>query len=286
LLNFTGQNRYELKNLLVVALFTTSFFSINAQEAIEIPISKKKDKSFYISWGYNKDWFSKSDLHFSGPGTPDPIDKTRNVSYDFTVYDATAKDRPGFKEIFKTDLTIPQYVYRMGYFFNDKWGVEINFDHVKYVMNDYQNIRVKGTIHGQAIDQDTTISPIDFLHFEHTNGANFLMLNIMRRQQLLHSKNEKHKLNGIVKLGAGMVIPKTDVTLFGERVDNCFHIAGYCAGIEAGIRYEAYKYFFLEYTGKEVFSNYTKVLTIGPGKAHHHFWTFENILVLGVQVPF
>nr|MBA3971987.1 hypothetical protein [Bacteroidota bacterium] len=184
------------------------------------------------------------------------------------------------------DLTIPQYVYRLGYFFNDKYGIEINFDHVKYVMNDYQTLRVKGTIHGKYIDKDTTISPVDFLRFEHTDGANFLMLNFMRRLQLFQSKNNKHKLSAIGKIGGGIVIPRTDVTLFGNRVDNRFHIAGYCAGTEVGIRYEAYKYFFMEYTGKGVFANYTKVLTVGSGEAHHYFWTFENILVLGVQIPF
>ena len=245
-----------------------------------------KSKTVYFSWGYNKDWFSKSDLHFSDNGAPDPGNKSDITSYDFTIYDATARDRPGFKEILKTDLTIPQYVYRLGYFFNEKMGIEINFDHVKYVMNDFQTLRVKGTINGQYIDQDTTISPHDFLRFEHTNGANFLMFNLMRREQLLHSKNNKHKLSAIAKVGAGVVIPKTDVTLFGKRVDNRFHIAGYCAGVEAGLRYEAYKYIFLEYTGKGVFANYTKVLTVGSGKANHHFWTFENILALGLQVPF
>lgn len=270
-------------NLLLIFCILT--FGASAQEKLSF-MTKKTNRTIYFSWGYNKDWFSKSDLHFSDPGSSDPADKSVNTSYDFTVYGATAKDRPQFNQILKSDLSIPQYVYRLGYFFSDKNAIEINFDHVKYVMNDYQNLHVKGMIHGQYIDQDTIISPIDFLHFEHTNGANFLMLNFIRRQQLLHSKNDRHKLSAIAKIGAGAVIPKTDVTLFGKRMDNCFHIAGYCAGAEVGIRYEAYKYIFLEYTGKEVFANYTKVLTIDSGRANHYFWTFESILVLGVQIPF
>ncbi len=268
---------------IISSLFTTT---ATAQEAEQTPLKAKKG-SFYIGWGYNKDWFSKSDLHFKNTSNEfNPVTKT-NDSYDFTVYAAKAKDRTGFKDILRTDLTIPQYVYRVGYFFNNKndFGLELNFDHVKYVVRDYQTLHVKGTIQGKYIDQDTLITPADFLHFEHTNGANFLMLNFMKRQQLLASKNGNHKLAAIGKLGAGIVIPKTDVFLFGQEVDNRFHIAGYCTGLEVGLRYEAFKYVYLEYTGKGSFANFTNVLVIGSGKANHYFWTAENILVFGFQIP-
>jgi hypothetical protein len=274
--------------------FYTLFFLINvsflkSQEIIApIPAPKAVKGTFYFAWGYNRDWYSKSDIHFKNTSTDyNPVTKAPDDSYDFTVYDVAAKDRPGFQTILTTGLTIPQYVSRIGYYFNKKHdlGVEINFDHAKYVMEYNQTLHVKGTIHGQYIDQDTLISPYTFLHFEHTNGANFLMFNIIKRQQLFLSANQKHKVSGVVKLGGGMVIPKTDVTLFGQRVDNRFHIAGYIVGLEAGFRYEVFKYVFLEYTGKGAFCNYTRVLVNGTEKAKHHFWVFENILTVGVQVP-
>lgn len=268
---------------LVLFIYPTAFLKGQTEEAT----SKKIKGTFYGGWGYNKDWFSKSDLHFKNTSNEYNPATRLNDQYDFTVYDAKAKDRTGFKDILRTDLSIPQYVYRFGYYFNDKYnlGIELNFDHVKYVVIDYQTLHVKGTIREQAIDQDTLIDPNTFLHFEHTNGANFLMLNIMKRQRLVSFKNEHHQLFGIAKLGAGPVIPKTDVRLFGQDMDNCFHIAGYCAGLEVGFRYEAFKHVYLEYTGKGAFANYTNVLVIGSGKAHHYFWTFENILVLGLQIP-
>jgi hypothetical protein len=248
----------------------------------------KKDKgTFYFAWGYNRDWFSKSTLHFKNTsGEFNPV-TGRHDSYDFTIYDATAKDRPGFKNLLRSDLTIPQYNYRIGYFFKKKksLGIEINFDHVKYIMNDNQTLHVKGYIMDQQIDQDTTINPNNFLHFEHSDGANFLMLNIIKKQKLLATKNEKQLLAAVIKIGAGAVIPRTDVTLFGQRLNNRFHVAGYCAGVEAGLRYEAFKHIYLEYTAKGSFANYTNVLVIGNGKAHHYFWCLENILVLGLQFP-
>jgi hypothetical protein len=272
-------------------IFLIIFFSVNSHllksQEETIKSESKKKGTLYGGWGYNKDWFSKSDLHFKNTsGEYNPITKNYDY-YDFTVYNAKAKDRTGFKDILRTDLTIPQYVYRIGYFFNNKYdlGIEINFDHVKYVVKDYQTLRVKGNIQNQLIDQDTLISPIDFLHFEHTNGANFMMLNFIKRQHFITSKKDNHQLSGIAKIGAGIVIPKTDVFLFGQEVDNRFHIAGYCMGFETGLRYDAFKYFYLEYTGKIAFANYTNVLVIGAGKAHHYFWTLENILVLGLQIP-
>ncbi len=277
------------KQLLFILLFviTISNALFAQDEVCNCPSQSKIGKgSFYFSWGYNKAWYSKSDLHFKNTsGEYNPI--TGNYdSYDFTVYGAKAKDRPGFKDILRTDLTIPQYVYRLGYYFNNKrdLGIEINFDHTKYLMIGSQTLRVKGTIHGKEIDADTLVSP-NFLQFEHTDGANFLMLNGLKRQRFLVSANKKYWLSGIIKLGAGIVIPRTDVRLFGQRLDNRFHVAGYIAGIETGLRFDAFKHVFLEYTAKGTFANYTNVLVIGAGKANHHFWTFENILSLGVQIP-
>lgn len=268
------------KLLFVSAILIACITKNSAQDLCNCPSQSKVGKgTIYFAWGYNRDWFSKTDLHLKNT--------SEKENYDFTVYDAAARDRPDFHHILSAEISIPQYNYRLGYFFNNRrdLGLEINFDHVKYVVRDWQTLHVKGTIHGQVIDQDTLIGPDDFLHFEHTNGANFLMLNAMKRQRLLVSKNKKHWLSGVAKVGAGIVIPKTFVKLFGQQMDNRFHIAGYCAGVETGLRYDAFKHFFLEYTAKGTFANYTNVLVIGSGRAHHHFWTLENILLVGFQIP-
>ena len=238
--------------------------------------AEKKKGMFYAAWGYNKDYFSKSDLHFFNNGSD---------NYDFTLYNVVAEDRPGFSQILATAFSIPQYVYRFGYYFNDRrdLGIEINFDHAKYVMNNNQTAHLKGTIHEKQYDLDTLIST-DFLKFEHTNGANFLMINLLKKHKLLESPNKKHVLNGVLKVGGGIVIPKTDVTLFGERLDNVFHIAGYITGIDAGFRYE-YKHFFSEASLKGTYANYYNVLTVGTGKANHTFFTGEIIWSFGFQLP-
>lgn len=260
-----------------IVLSVVSCFS--QEENCNCPGGHKKGKgTFYFSWGYNKDYFSKSNLHFKNHGSDE---------YDFTLYNVKAVDRPGFDKILtymlRGDLAIPQYVYRVGYYFNNKkdLGVEINFDHTKYVMLDYQTARIKGQIRGEQMDKDTLINPA-FLRFEHTNGGNFLMFNLLKRQNLFKSDNQKHWLGAIVKPGAGIMIPKTDISLFGTHLDNRFHIAGWLTGVEAGLRYDV-KHFFVEPTIKGSFVNYSDVLTIGSGRANHHFWCFEIILSAGFQ---
>jgi len=267
-----------MKRIFITTAILFSTFILNAQEPelCNCPQQSKIAKgTLYFSWGYNKDYFTKSDLHFKDAGAG---------NYDFTLYDVKAKDRPGFRDIFRTTLAVPQYVYRLGYYFNNKkdLGIEINFDHAKYVMVNNQMLHVKGNIHGVYHDKDTLVTP-DFLRFEHTNGANFLMINFLKRQRLLVSSNKKHWLSAVIKPGAGIVIPKTDVAIFGNNLDNKFHIAGYIAGLEAGLRYDLFKYAFVEFTGKGSFANYTDVLVIGTGKAHHYFFAGQVILTAGFQ---
>lgn len=250
------------------------------EESCNCPGAAKKGKgSLYISWGYNRDWYSRSDLHFKNSGTDD---------YDFTLYGVKAEDRPGFRWIprnaIRGDFTRPQYSARLGYYFPKKpnMGVEINFDHSKYVMISDQTVHITGQIHEKSLDRDTVLSA-GFLKFEHTNGANFLMVNFVERKNLFHSQNGKHWLSLVIKTGGGLVIPKTDVTLFGKQLDNCFHTAGWLAGVDTGLRYD-FRHFFTEFTAKGVFADYRNVLVIGTGRVNHHFGAFETILTAGYQL--
>jgi hypothetical protein len=260
-------------NFFVLLLHLIFLYTINNTASAESD-PHKKNGVFYFSWGYNKDWFSKSDIHFKNSATNE---------YDFTLYGVTAKDRPGFNQILTSDLSIPQYVYRLGYYSSKlKAGIEINFDHAKYVMNQNQIAHLKGRISETYYDTDTVLSK-EFVKFEHTNGANFLLLNFVKQHKFHETSNKKFSAGGIIKAGCGIVIPKTDVTLFGERLDNKFHVAGYIFALETGFHLQMFRNFFLEPTVKGSFANYVNVLTVGEGKANHHFFTLEAIFTAGIQ---
>ncbi|GAB4134477.1 MAG: hypothetical protein Fur0041_07790 [Bacteroidia bacterium] len=230
--------------------------------------------TFYLAFGYNKNYYSSSDIRVHDA----------SGDMDFTLHNMKAHDRPHFNEIFKVAISIPQYGYRLGYWLpGGKYGVEVNFDHAKYIVNDYQTVRMKGYLNGQQYDLDTLVDPDHFLHLEHTDGANFLMANFMLRHFLY--RNGFIGISAIGKAGMGVVIPRSDVTLFGQRWNHCFHIAGEVYGIETGFRIELFRYFFLEPTVKGVFCNFRNVLAVDDILISHKFRDGMILLHGGFQFP-
>ena len=246
----------------------------------QTPKSPKKQKKSYLyfAWGYNKDWFSKSTIHFKSGSKSD-------FPYDFSWVKVKAHDRPSLDEIFATNISIPQYVYRLGFMFNtDKGiGIEYAFDHAKYIVTQDQTFHVKGIINGDYYDEFTTFTA-EQNHFEHTNGANFAMLNVFKEKIFHASKSGKFEVAYLAKAGAGLVVPKTDVALFGERLDNEFHVAGYIFGAEGGVTLNFWHNLFLSPTFKTAWANYDNALTVDNGRARHNFFAYELIFVAGYKL--
>src|SRR5882672_5061798 len=147
-----------------------------AQAQTEAPLKKKRG-TVYFTWGYHRDYYTTSTINFVDHKSDD---------YDFTFHHAKAKDKPDFNDFFHTPLSVPQYTFNMGYFFNDKYdlGVELSWDHLKYVVNDNQMMHLTGNIRGKQYDLDTLVTP-SFVHYEHTNGNNYLMGNLVKRMALI-----------------------------------------------------------------------------------------------------
>lgn len=244
---------------------------------------KKKYKKLYFSWGYTRAAYSKSTIHFKDLSNSYHEITGSNNYYDFTVHNVKAKDRPDFDQLYDIiNITIPQFVFRVGCELNNKWGFEINYDHTKYVVTDWQKVKISGQINGQSVSGDTTLNPKTFLHFEHTDGANFWMVNAVRKVKIYERRNLL--LSYVVKPGAGVVVPRTDVTLFGERLNNKWHLAGWIVGIESGLRAEFFKHGFFELVGKGSFANYAQSLVLGKGNgtAKHHFFAGQLTATIGL----
>lgn len=266
-----------------------SLFSFSQTDLATQPVSKdlKKKGSLYLMWGYTRCAYSKSDIHFVDHSNTYHPETGKYHDYDFTIYDAKAKDRPDFDQIKDViNITIPQFVMRAGYYFNNKkdFGIEINYDHAKYVVTNYQKVRVKGNFNGDYIDKDTILDPANFLHFEHTDGANFWMINFLKRWKL-YQPSSKFNVGFVVKPGAGIVYPRTDVTMLGTRLNNKWHPAGWIVGVESGFRIEFLKNGVFEFMGKGSYADYRNVLVLGKGngKANHHFFTGQLTMTMGAS---
>ena len=104
-------------SLFLVFVVASHLFSQNDS----LKISTKKKGTLYFSAGYTRVWFSKSDIRFVDRASTYHPETGYNHNYDFTVYDAEAHDRPDFDKIPDiVNFTVPQYAYRLGYYFNNK----------------------------------------------------------------------------------------------------------------------------------------------------------------------
>ncbi len=264
----------------------TAFLGLILFSVLSVYSQKKTRRltGMYIQWGYNTEWYSKSNIHISMPnGT------------DFTLHKAKAHDRPDLSAIIESplDVSIPQYNYRIGFYLNKNQtkAIELNFDHAKYIVTDGQKVRVTGTIEGKIVNGDSIINPNTFLHLEHTDGANWLHFNYVQQQTLLMNKAKTRPvINFVWKAGAGINIPRTDFTWKGDKLNNAFHVAGYNISAESGLRYYPFKKFFIEGTAKTGFVKYVNALSnsnaIKGIRAKHSFGYFELIGTIGYDIRF
>jgi hypothetical protein len=261
-------------------LFITTFILVFNSSAQTKSIYNSQGM-FYISWGYNRETYSNSDIHFKN---------TQTANYDFVLENAGAHDKPGFnnglQEFLKTDLTIPQYNFHFGYMFNNKQdlGIELSWDHLKYVVNDYTTMHIKGQINGNTIDKDTFVTP-NFIHLQHTNGNNYLMLNLVKRQRLYINKYVSLDLLG--KIGAGPLVSFSISTIMGDNNFGRFRIHGYVVGASACLRMNVLKYLFIQPSFQYAFADYlsTELGADAVGRATHQFSSYTMMLEGGFNLP-
>jgi hypothetical protein len=244
-----------------------------------IPIKKKG--TIYFSWGYNREYYSKSDIRFQSNGFE---------NFDFVYEDATAHEKPGFnhglEEFLNTDLSIPQYNFHIGYLFNNKrnLGIELSWDHLKYIVDDNVTRHLKGQIRGVPIDKDTFIT-YDFIHLQHTNGNNYLMLNLVKQRQLY--KKKYMNVQAIAKVGAGPLVSYSISKVLGSFNDDGFHIQGFVIGVNGGIRVNMFKYLFIQPAVQYGFADYTntRIMSDRSGKVTHMFSSMMFSVEGGFNIP-
>lgn len=227
--------------------------------------------SWYGSWGYNEETYTNSNLYVVQPGM--------NNNYAFN--NIQAQDHIGWDNLFNVAPSIPQYNYRIGYFFDklQQWGLELNFDHTKYVVLQGYNVIVSGTLHGRTVDTTVYINN-STLRYQLNNGANFFLINIVRKFNFIATRNKCIAICGLIKAGVGPVVPHVDNAIFGNENHRQFQLGGWNMGTEATIRVVFFQHVYLEYCNKLDYACYSH-LEIYGGRAHQNFGTYENIANIG-----
>ena len=260
------------------------------QPAVNLDKALKDEGKWYFSWGYSRQQYAPSDIHVSQPAQGN----------DFTLHQVSASDYPGsvsdaVNSLFKLDFTSPQENVRVGYFLNPEktFAIEFNYDHSKYNTDAGQSVRVSGNVNNAPAASPMVLGLPAFEYALH-NGFNHLMVNAVWFHHLHGPKQEPGELQLISRLGAGILLPHADNTIFGnhnevgpkgERVC-CFdshdwwQVNGWTAGAEVGVRYRVYKNIYVEATQKFAYG-VLRGVPVYQGTADHSVWMSEQVFSTG-----
>lgn len=254
----------------IILIFLITVFTYNHSFSQSENVSKKGE--IYTYWGWNRGWYSNSDIHFKGD------------DYDFTLYDVVAKDRQTpfglTPHLHPGKFSIPQFNFRLGYFFSDKYAISFGDDHMKYVMQQKLTSKITGEIRNSqtkydgVYSNDDIVLSRDFLTYEHTDGLNYLNVEIERFDRLFTFPKLKAEINLKEAFGIGALMPKTNSKLLNYERKDEFHFAGYGLAAGLGLNITFFKHFFIQTEFKGGFINMPDVkTTVFPNDiAQQHFW--------------
>ncbi len=263
---------------IIVFLFIIIHSGFSQTQSGIQPISRKGN--IYIYWGWNRGLYSTSDIHFKGE------------NFDFTLQDVKAHDKPSSdinNYINPFNVSIPQTNFRIGFFIKNNYSISAGFDHMKYVVTKNQTAKISGVISNTEtqydrtyLNDDITISP-DFLKFEHTNGLNYINIDARRFDEIVNLN--KIKINVTEGIGVGMLVPKTNTTLFNSNTNDEYHISGYGISAVIGVNISFFKFFFIQSEVKNGFINMPdiRITSNNTDQASQHFIFTQFNIVLGAN---
>ena len=211
--------------------------------------------NFFGGWGWNRSAYTKSDIHFKGEG------------YDFTLFNVQARDRQTQFEAktyfsLKT-LTIPQTNMKIGYFFNDRIALTLGVDHMKYVMVQNQKVAFDGSIDDASymnmVEDNSVKLTSEFLTFEHTDGLNYLLAEIEFYQGIYSGGFVD--INAYGGIGAGALMPKSNVKLMGYPRNDEYHFAGFGTNVKCGAEVLLGNHFYVRGEAKCGYINMPDIVT-------------------------
>lgn len=258
----------------------------NSSENSKAYTTNNKGK-FYAYWGWNRASYSRSNIHFQGE------------DYDFTLYKVKGNDHQSpfsYHNYFQPNrVTIPQTNVRLGYFISNHYNISLGVDHMKYIMTVGQTANINGYIdvpEGNSYNGDYHNQPIyiddEFLHLEHTDGLNYINVQIERYDDLGSLLGgtwnmDKFQINLFAGVGAGVLVPRTDATILNRDRHDKFHLSGFGISIHQGLNLTFFKHYFIQYELKEGYIDMPNIRTTHSisDKAAQHFFFLESAFKFG-----
>ncbi len=265
-----------------LTLISTLFCCFCMEAFAQAPTAITKDMrkgDFYFYWGWNRGFYTNSDIHFTGD------------NYDFELKDVVGTD---IQSEFGADpylnpgrLTIPQTNFRLGYFINEHYNISLGFDHMKYVVQQNQVVKINGEIDGTGTIYDRTYADDDieltkdFLQLEHTDGLNYINVGFNRVDDILVFDKVNFSVTEGVAIAA--LIPRTDAELLNFGDNDYYHLSGFGLNAMVGLNITFFNTFFVQSELKGGYINMPSVRTTNDSadKASQSFWFGQYNIVFG-----
>lgn len=276
-----------MKHFYLYSAFLIILFSntILAQEktTIQDRYTAHNKGKFFVSWGGNRDNYSKSDITFQGK------------DYNFTLENVPARDKPKgwhVDYINPARMTIPQTNLRFGYFINDHYSVAIGVDHMKYVMTQNNAVNIDGYYpnpgsYKELLPNNQVLLTEEFLTYEHTDGLNYVNTEFSRHDDISAifkiGNTDKIQINLTEGVGFGLLYPKTNTTLLGKERHDDFHVSGFGTSLKAGLNITFFKHFYIQGELKGGYINMQDIRTTQSteDKASQDFFFLQRIIAVG-----
>jgi hypothetical protein len=208
--------------------------------------------TIFISWGYNRSAYTKSDLKLQGQG------------YNFNMQYSKARDHQSplnSGDYSLTKLSVPQYNFKIGYYYKQKWSISLGVDHMKYIFSDNNKVVVTGNLSYQSkyVSLGNNINygsaPIllknittdrDVFHYENSKGLNYIHGELGLSEKLfVADKKGDFIVSSNVGLGAGLLLSYTNLLFDGVQNETTKSLSGYGLSTFAGLRFEFFKSVYL-----------------------------------------
>ncbi|TXC85177.1 hypothetical protein [Luteibaculum oceani] len=217
------------------------FFQLGAQAQF----FRWDPQSIFVSWGYNRAFYDKSNISVKGP----------NLNLLFEDVIAVDDPEPFSENYYRLDrFTIPQFDFRIGVKLPNNLILSWGWEHMKYMTKFNSKAKLSGYIgdeyfngyypSNESIQDDDYRITRRFFYTEHTDGLNYL--NFELEQYLAIPIWEEHiQLHLNYGLGTGPMMPWSDSYLFGKHYRNpSIHFAGWGVnlktqvGVQIGKRFQ------------------------------------------------
>ncbi len=230
-------------------ILSVLLFSIILPLGLQAQLSRKQRVSyakgnFFGYWGYNRSFYTKSDIQFVGSG------------YDFNLAGSAAKDNPSnqFKQyINPVTLTVPQFNARFGYYFKDHYAISLGYDHMKYIFKDQNNVLLSGTIDpgvdnvtfgAGTYDNKPVVTDRNTFHYENSNGLNYIRAELTRTD-LLFKVGKSFAITSNASFGTGVLLSYNDFTFAGQKDMVTISLSGFALSGHAALKFEFWNLLFL-----------------------------------------